>query len=133
VAALERNGFFGPDSYYMNHAENARYATKARNRGRLDMPVLFLHAAYDYTCETLDSRLAEPMRQDCSRLTEVVIQSGHWMAQEKPIEVNAAIAKWLATAGPDIWPVPPDRGAVSPAGALGLRRRPARRMPGAPR
>jgi len=105
VAALERNGFFGPDSYYMNHAENARYATKARNRGRLDMPVLFLHAAYDYTCETLDSRLAEPMRQDCSRLTEVVIQSGHWMAQEKPIEVNAAIAKWLATAGPDIWSV----------------------------
>jgi pimeloyl-ACP methyl ester carboxylesterase len=69
------------------------------------MPVLFLHAEYDYTCETLDSRLAEPMRPDCSRLTEVVIQSGHWMAQEKAIEVNAAIAKWLATAGPDIWPV----------------------------
>jgi pimeloyl-ACP methyl ester carboxylesterase len=58
--------------------------------------VLFLHAAYDYTCETVTSRLAEPMRQDCGDLTEVVVPSGHWMAQEKPLAVNAALAKWLA-------------------------------------
>ena len=68
-------------------------------------PVLFLHGDYDYTCETVVSRLAEPMQQDCSNLSEVIIQSGHWMAQEKPVEVNAAIAKWLATALPAIWPV----------------------------
>ena len=30
------------------------------------------------------SRLAEPMRAACGKLTEVVVQSGHWMAQEKP-------------------------------------------------
>ena len=48
------------------------------------MPVLFLHAEYDYVCETMQSRLAEPMRTDCSDLTEVVVQSGHWMAQEQP-------------------------------------------------
>src|SRR5215813_7133965 len=52
---------------------------------------------------TVVSRLAEPMRQDCANLSEVIIQSGHWMDQEKPVEVNAAIAKWLATALPDIW------------------------------
>jgi pimeloyl-ACP methyl ester carboxylesterase len=29
-------------------------------------------------------------------LTEAVIDSGHWMAQEKPREVNAALVRWLA-------------------------------------
>jgi pimeloyl-ACP methyl ester carboxylesterase len=105
MAALERTGFFGPDSYYMNHERNAAYATQAQNGGKLDMPVLFLHGDYDYTCETVVSRLAEPMRQDCANLSEVIIQSGHWMAQEKPVEVNAAITKWLATALPEIWQV----------------------------
>ena len=103
VAALERNGFFGPDSYYMNQEPNARYAARARNNGTLQLPVLFLHGEYDYTCETVASRLAEPMRRDCRDLTEVVVRSGHWMAQERPMEVNAAIAKWLATALPELW------------------------------
>jgi pimeloyl-ACP methyl ester carboxylesterase len=67
------------------------------------MPVLFLHALYDYVCETVDSRLAEPMRRDCANLTEVVVKSGHWMAQEKPVDVNAAIAQWLALQFPDVW------------------------------
>lgn len=105
VAALQRNGFFGPDSWYMNHARNIAYASRAANGGRLDMPVLFLHAAYDYTCETLVSRLAEPMRRDCADLTEAVVSSGHWMAQEQPVAVNAALAKWLADKLPALWPV----------------------------
>ncbi|MEM7254101.1 MAG: alpha/beta hydrolase, partial [Pseudomonadota bacterium] len=36
--ALETNGFFGPNAFYMNHAANARYAAEAVNDGRLDMP-----------------------------------------------------------------------------------------------
>ena len=86
----------------MNHAANARYA--ALGRERLDLPVLFLGARYDYVCETVNSRLAEPMRARCSALTEAVIDSGHWMAQEKPAAVNAAIAQWLATRVADSWP-----------------------------
>ena len=104
VASLTRNGFFGPDSWYMNHARNMAFATKAANDGRLDMPVLFLHGEYDYTCETLDSPLAEPMRHDCTNLTEVVVRSGHWMAQENPVAVNAALARWMAVKLPDLWP-----------------------------
>ena len=103
VAALEANGFFGPDSWYMNRARNADFAAKAVNGGKLSMPVLFLHGEYDYTCETVDSRLAEPMRQDCSRLTEVTVASGHWMAQEKPVAVNAALVRWLARELPELW------------------------------
>jgi pimeloyl-ACP methyl ester carboxylesterase len=104
VAALERSGFFGPDSWYMNGEANAAFAARAKASWRLTMPVLFLHAAYDYVCETVDSRLAEPMRANCANLTEATVASGHWMAQEKPLDLNAALAKWLAAEFPALWP-----------------------------
>jgi pimeloyl-ACP methyl ester carboxylesterase len=103
VAALQSNGFFGPDSWYMNRKRNLAFASRAKNAGLLTMPVLFLHGEYDYTCETVTSRLAEPMRQDVKNLTEVTVASGHWMAQEKPAVVNAALAKWLAVQFPELW------------------------------
>ena len=103
TAALTRNGFFGPNSWYMNHDRNNAFAQTAKHDGRLSMPVLFLHGDYDYVCETMQSRLAEPMRTHCSDLTEGVVQSGHWMAQEKPVEVNAAIVSWLARKLPGLW------------------------------
>ena len=103
AAALERNGFFGPDSWYMNWTANLAFAERAKAHWRLNMPVLFLHGAYDYVCETLVSRLAEPMRAHCDNLTEVTVASGHWMAQEKPVEVNAALAKWLGLQFPALW------------------------------
>ncbi|HYL57849.1 MAG TPA: alpha/beta hydrolase [Candidatus Acidoferrales bacterium] len=106
AAALERNGFFGPSSWYMNHAANAAYALQARNDGYLDMPVLFLNARYDYVCECTHSRLPEPMRKYCRDLTEATLRTGHWMAQEKPAEVNAELAKWLVTRVASVWPRP---------------------------
>ncbi len=104
VSALESNGFFGPDSWYMNAERNTTYAERAVNGGRLAMPVLFLHATRDAVCETVRSRLAEPMRAHCAALTEVMVPSGHWMAQEKPVLVNAALARWLALQFPALWP-----------------------------
>ena len=104
TAALERTGFFGPDSWYMNHARNLAFAAQAPNGGKIELPVLFLHAEYDYVCETMASRLADPMRLDCSDLTEASVASGHWMAQEQPVAVNAALVKWLATRFPELWP-----------------------------
>ncbi len=101
--ALGRNGFFGPDAYYMNHAANAAFVASATET--LAMPVLFLHARYDYVCETVQSQLAEPMRRRCPALDEEVIDSGHWMAQEKPRVVNAALCRWLVHAVPTHWPV----------------------------
>jgi len=41
----------------------------------------------------------DDFREKCKNLTEVVIDSGHWMAQEKPCEVNRAMVKWLVDAG----------------------------------
>lgn len=102
--SLQRNGWFGPDSYYMNHTRNADYARSAVNGGRLAMPVLFIAAQYDYTCETITSTLAEPMRKECDNLTESVIYSGHWMAQERPAEVNGTLVRWLAKDVGQFWP-----------------------------
>ena len=96
ATALRRNGFFGPNAWYMNDARNAAYGKTARS-DRLAMPVLFFHAAHDDVCETLVSALAQPMRQHCDHLTEITVLSGHWMAQERPAEVNAGLAKWLTT------------------------------------
>lgn len=106
VAALEANGFFGPDSWYMNGDANRAYAKRVEDQWRLEMPVLFLHGAYDYVCETIDSDLARPMRDYCANLSETVVESGHWMAQEKPVHVNAALAKWLSAQLPELWPRP---------------------------
>ena len=106
VSALERNGFAGPSSWYLNDGVNAAYAKTAQHGGYLDLPVLFLNARYDYVCENTHSRLAEPMRAHCRQLTEATIRSGHWLAQEKPVEVNAALVKWLATRVPEVWPQP---------------------------
>jgi pimeloyl-ACP methyl ester carboxylesterase len=104
VAALTRNGFRGPCSWYRNPEANAAYQAKAANNGRVDMPALFLHATYDYTCLTIDSPFADPMRQACSGLTEAEVSTGHWMAQEDPVAVNAALARWIITKLPSAWP-----------------------------
>lgn len=104
AAALARNGFFGANSYYMNHEANAVYGSTSCNDGFLDMPALFLGARYDYVCETVDSTLAVPMRRSCRRLREAIIDSGHWMAQEKPAAVNAELIRWLATDLAEVWP-----------------------------
>lgn len=63
------------------------------------LPVLFLHAAWDAVCDTVHSRLAEPMRDDCADLTEVTVSAGHELMLERPDEVNRAIATWVAGFG----------------------------------
>ena len=95
VSAFEKTGFGGADAWYLNDAPNIAYAAEALNFGRLDLPVLFLHAERDTVCDTVHSRLADPMREDCTDLTEVTIASGHMLMLEQPDAVNSAIANWL--------------------------------------
>jgi hypothetical protein len=44
------------------------------------------------------------LRRDCAALTEVVVPSGHRIAQERPTQVNTGLAEWLAIKVPDAWP-----------------------------
>ncbi|MFW2829540.1 alpha/beta hydrolase [Sphingomonas sp. ID0503] len=90
------NGFSGPIAWYLNDDANMEYAREAHDFGRLAMPVLFLHGARDDVCETVRSPLAQPMREDCSDLTEVIIDAAHQLALEDPDGTNRAIAQWLS-------------------------------------
>jgi pimeloyl-ACP methyl ester carboxylesterase len=96
VGAFSNTGFSGANAWYLNDAANAAYAALAPGFGRLTLPVLFVHAAWDAVCDTVHSRLAEPMRADCADLTEVVIEGGHELTLERPSEVNGALDRWLA-------------------------------------
>lgn len=99
IAAFEATGFRGADAWYMNDALNEAHALGARDFGRLTLPVLFIHAALDTVCWTVDGRLAEPMRAACTDLTEATVEAGHHLMLEKPAEVNAAVDAWLAAKG----------------------------------
>jgi soluble epoxide hydrolase/lipid-phosphate phosphatase len=102
--SLARTGFFGATAYYLNHDVNAAYAKSAVNGGVLTMPTFFIEARWDAVCATSLGGLSEPMRKYCRNLTECSIEAGHWVALDKPKEVNAALARWLATHLPQCWP-----------------------------
>ena len=105
VAAMEKTGFGPADSWYMNHKANRAYnVANTKNDMKLAMPVLFIHARYDSVCETVKGTLAKKMQENCSNLTEAIINAGHWVAAERPGETNAAIARWLVEEVSDCWP-----------------------------
>lgn len=104
VKATEETGVWAGSAYYLNHQANATYNNQAPNGGKLDKPVLFIHAKFDSICTTLTTRLAEPMREACEDLTEVTIEAGHNVALEKPEEVNAAVARFLVENFKGSWP-----------------------------
>lgn len=99
VETFSRTGFAGPNAWYMQDAANLAYAAEAAEFGRLDLPVLFLHGAWDTVCDTVRSRLAEPMREDCADLTETTIEAGHNLMLEQPDATNDAIEDWLGRKG----------------------------------
>lgn len=94
---LKENGFFGPNAWYVNGDANQAYTATKTDR-TLSMPVLFVHATYDFVCDTTTTGFADPMREYCPNLTERRLDCGHWMAQEKPAELNAILQQWLAEA-----------------------------------
>jgi hypothetical protein len=68
--ALKRNGFFGPDSWYMNAERNVAFAKEAPER-RPDRPAGAVPARrLRLGLRDRHSRLAEPMRASCANLTE---------------------------------------------------------------
>ncbi|KAL1864565.1 hypothetical protein Daus18300_007580 [Diaporthe australafricana] len=106
VEETEETGLWGGTAYYTNHKANARYNSHAPHGGRLgrDKPVLFIHAKFDFVAASLTTRFAEPMREACENLTEVVIGAAHFVQSEKPEEVNAAVVKFLVEKVKECWP-----------------------------
>ncbi|WP_459710146.1 alpha/beta fold hydrolase [Paraburkholderia sp. 2C] len=100
VAAFAETGFASANAWYMNDAANLAYAAQAPNFGRISLPSLFIHATHDAVCDTTVSRLAEPMREDCERLTEATIDGGHNIMLEQPLAVCRAMDQWLKVEAP---------------------------------
>ena len=90
VSALERNGFRGPNAYYMNHTINATYAARAVNNGVLSMPALYIGATYDSVCSE-GGVWEDSMREKCKRLNVASVASGHWMVRNIHIYACACV------------------------------------------
>ncbi|KAI2643563.1 putative epoxide hydrolase [Xylaria nigripes] len=108
---MQRTRMWAACAYYMHHKRNAEY--NGSKPGTLTQPVMFIHAAHDLVCDTKTSRLPEPMREACSNLTEVTIESGHFPHYQKPDEVNAALCRFILQELPSEWPGFWDRGYVN--------------------
>jgi soluble epoxide hydrolase/lipid-phosphate phosphatase len=105
VATIRENGTQGPNAYYLNHETNIKYEEKSANGGVLEFPVLFVGGKFDHVCDTATNQpLSESMRKFCRQLTECTIDAGHWIPQEKPAEVNAAIVRWMVENLKSYWP-----------------------------
>ena len=89
---LEKNGFFGPNSWYVNGHLNDQYAKELQQFTTIDCPVLFIQATYD---SVLTKNFNTHNKMVCTNLTEREVESGHWMAREKPDETNQIIKEWL--------------------------------------
>lgn len=105
AGTIRKNGTHGPNNYYRNFEVNAEYARASKNGGKLEFPVLFIGATYDFVLDTYDNpKQLEAMREYCTDLQEVHVDAGHWVAFENPTETNAALAKWLAGSVENFWP-----------------------------
>lgn len=97
VAGLERNGFAPANAWYRNNASNDHFAAQGVTEGRITVPALFVCGRYDHVTGTLTTPICAPMRSLSNDLTEVVLESGHWMAQERPKEVAEIVLQWMST------------------------------------
>jgi hypothetical protein len=97
TAAVTRDGFGGPTSYYLNHDVNARYAGAAPGGYVLRVPVLFVGAAYDQVADLDSPTMLDAMRSTCPNLTEAVVPAGHWLQMEAAPAVNEHIESWLTS------------------------------------
>jgi pimeloyl-ACP methyl ester carboxylesterase len=91
---------------YLNHAANRSYTLqKSVDNGKLSMPVLFIHTAYDAVCQTVDNPLfMKDMREKTQNLSEMVIKAGHWGNLECPEEVSLGIVEFVGMKIREAWP-----------------------------
>ncbi len=91
MEAYERSGFEGPINWYRNFSEN--WLQSEGQHDHVPHPSLMILAELD---PVLPPEAANGMERYVPDLETILISgSGHWTQQEKPDEVNAAIANWI--------------------------------------
>jgi pimeloyl-ACP methyl ester carboxylesterase len=96
---FEQSGFRGPLNRYrtseLDFSQQAEIATR-----RIEQPTAFIAGSLDPVLAFIPGiDLVERMREHVTdlRLVRIIDGAGHWVQQERPAEVNAAILEFLAT------------------------------------
>ena len=96
VREFERTGFRGGLNWYRNIDRNWEL-TSGLDKRRIEMPALFLAGTRDSTMKWMSPDL---MKNRATDLRVVMVEdAGHWVQQERPDEVNAALLELLGAAG----------------------------------
>jgi pimeloyl-ACP methyl ester carboxylesterase len=101
VGEFEKSGFRGPLNRYrtsqLDFAQQAAIADK-----KIEQPAAFIAGTLDPVLSFVPGvDLIALMRERVTdlRLVRLIDGVGHWVQQERPAEVNAALKEWLAGLG----------------------------------
>jgi pimeloyl-ACP methyl ester carboxylesterase len=101
VEQFTQSGFRGPLNRY--RTAELDYMQQAEIAGRrIEQPAAFIAGSLDPVLAFLPGvDLVEMMRKHVAdlRLVRIVDGAGHWIQQERPAEVNAALLEWLGGLG----------------------------------
>jgi len=92
ISTFERTGFTGPLNYYRNIDRN--WELTERFGDRIDRPSMFLVGERDPVGRFMATDHLSDLLTDL-RANVVVDGAGHWVQQERPEEVNAALLGFL--------------------------------------
>lgn len=98
VQAYERTGFSGGLALYRNLDRNWELTAPFDDR-KIDQPALFLTGERDPVRTFMPPEAMDGWVTDL-RAKVVVPGAGHWVNQERPDEVNAALLDWLGEVAP---------------------------------
>lgn len=94
---MSRDGFEGPVQYYVSLAENTMLQDEkelAEKQGatKIEVPMLYIGQTGDWVCRT---DLMADSKGLVADLEEKVVDAGHWVLYEKPVEIADTIKDWL--------------------------------------
>lgn len=92
VGEFERTGFRGGLNWYRNIDRNWEL-TAAYDDRKIEMPALFMAGSRDSTLKWMSPDVMAGRVTDLR--SEIVEGAGHWLQQERPDEVNAALLELL--------------------------------------
>lgn len=98
VEQFRQSGFRGPLNRYRTSAlDFAQQAAVAERR--VEQPAAFIAGRLDPVLRIAGVDLIEVMRREVGdlRLVRLIDNAGHWVQQESPSEVNAALLEFLRT------------------------------------
>jgi pimeloyl-ACP methyl ester carboxylesterase len=99
AAQFEKNGFRGTLNRYRNQDRDWENLT-ALEGARITPPACFIAGSRDAVLRFVPGvDMVENMKRwvDDLRVCEIIDGAGHWIQQERPKEVNAALLKFLGT------------------------------------